>query len=192
MSRRSMKGPAWAVLLLTTAILMAVPGAAIAGPGEAGRGHRTVTATGPDLVGIDYVVLVWYRRDDPLGSFQYQTYAVRKGEYTGAVDDWVQMMREKYPRYLVQVRRVDLNRERGATEKLRVGSVIHRELLMAAAQSGVLLGAPMRIGPGPSATQRPSTSARTWTEIPGAGGASNINPVAGTSPFPVPYPRPHP
>ena len=43
-----------------------------------------------------------------------------------------------------------LDRVRGATEKLKVGSVIHRELLIAAAQSGVVLGAPLRIGPGPS------------------------------------------
>src|SRR5262249_54571446 len=97
MSRRWMKGPAGAVLLLTTAILTAAPGGAGAGPGEAGRGPRSAVEGRPDLAGIDYVVLIWYRRDDPLGTFQYQSYDVRTGEYTPAVDDWLKEMREKYP-----------------------------------------------------------------------------------------------
>jgi hypothetical protein len=192
MSRRWMKGPAGAVLLLTTAILIAAPGAAGAGPGEAGRGPRSAVDGRSDLAGIDYVVLIWYRRDDPLGTFQHQSYDVRKGEYTPEVDDWLKEMREKYPRYVVRVHRVDLDRERGATELLKVGSVIHRELLFAAAQSGVVLGAPMRIGPGPSAAQRPAPRANVWTEMPGAGGATYINPPTGTTPFPVPFPRPRP
>ena len=49
--------------------------------------------------------------------------------------------RTKYPSYVVLVRTVDLSRERGQTEKLKVGSVIYRELLVAAAESGVILGA---------------------------------------------------
>jgi hypothetical protein len=192
MPRRSTRRPTGAVLLLTTAIATALSGSAVGGPGEAGRGGRPARASRPDLEGVDYVVLVWYRRDDPLATFQYQTYDVRRGEYTGAVDDWIGLMRERYPRYLVRVHRVDLDRERGATEQLKVGSVVHRDLLMAAAESGVILGAPLRISPGPSAAQRPSSRAPAWTETPGAGGASGINPPMGTSPFPVPYPRPHP
>ncbi len=50
-------------------------------------------------------------------------------------------------------RKVDLARERGDTEQLKIGSVIHRELLIAAAEAGVFLDAPIRIGPGPSAGQ---------------------------------------
>ena len=66
---------------------------------------------------------------------------MRKGEYTPAVEDWVRNTRTKYPSYRVPVRAVDLSRERGGrTEKLKVGSVIHRELLIAAAQAGVFLG----------------------------------------------------
>lgn len=158
-----------------------------AGPGEAGRGRRT---SGLDLAGVDYVVLVWYRGDDALATFQHQTYDVRKGEYTGAVDDWLAMMRSKHPRYVVRALRVDLARERGATEQLKVGSVIHRELLLAAAQSGVVLGAPIQIGPGPYASQRPAPRPGVRAEMPGAGGATDINPVGRTTPFPIPYPRP--
>jgi hypothetical protein len=184
--------PAVAVLVLAAIAIAAMPRSAHAGPGEAGRGHRTAGTTGPDLAGADYVVLVWYRGDDALGTFQHQTYDVRKGEYTAAVDGWLKEMREKHPRYVVRVLPVDLDRERGATEQLRVGSVIHRELLLAAARSGVVLGAPMRIGPGPSASQRPVPRMNVWTETPGAGGSTDINPVGRTTPFPIPYPRPHP
>jgi hypothetical protein len=179
------------VLMLGMAIVIAVgPCPAHAGPGEAGRGRRTAGTAGPDLAGADYVVLVWYRGDDALGTFQHQTYDVRKGEYTAAVDDWLKEMREKHPRYVVRLLPVDLDRERGATEQLKVGSVIHRELLFAAARSGVVLGAPIRIGPGPYASQRPVPRMNVWTEQPGAGGSSNINPVGAPMPFPMPYVRP--
>jgi hypothetical protein len=172
--------------------IAAMPGPAAAGPGEAAQGHRAADAAGLDLTGVDYVVLVWYRRVDALGTFQYQTYDARKGEYTAAVDQWIEQMRRKYPRYVVRVLPVDLDRERGATEQLKVGSVIHRELLMAAAESGVVLGAPLRLGPGPSATRRPSSRSEVWTETPGAGGSSDINPPGRFMPFPFPYVRPHP
>jgi hypothetical protein len=189
MTQRSM-GKLAAVSL--TIAIAAVPPAFGVGPGEAGGGHRPARTSGPFLAGTDYVVLIWYRGDNALETFQYQAYDIRKGEYTPAVDEWLELMRTKHPRHIVLVREVDVDRVRGETEKLKVGSVIHRELLIAAAQSGVVLGAPLRIGPGPSATQRPTPRAGTLTEMPGAGGASIINPVQGTSPFPVPYPRPHP
>jgi hypothetical protein len=187
-----MREPGVAVLILTAGISIAATRADGAGPGEAGQGHRPAGEKRLDMAGIDYVVLIWYRRDDPLGTFQNQIYDVRKGEYTPAVDDWLKEMREKYPRYVVRVHRVDLARERGATEKLKVGSVIHRELLMAAALSGVVLGAPLQIGPGPYASQRQAPRTNVWTETPGAGGASSINPVTGTLPFPFSYGRPRP
>jgi hypothetical protein len=181
------------VLMLGTAIPIAgAARPAIAGPGEAARRGPTAGST---RVGVDYIVLVWYRDDDALGTFQDQTYDVRKGEYTAAVDDWLELMRAKHPRYVVRVLEVRLDRERGDTERLKVGSVIHRELLLAAARSGVILGAPMQIGPGPYATQRPSPRMNVRPGTPGAGGASGINlpsDSARSSPFPVPYPRPHP
>lgn len=178
-----------ATALILAALAIAGPGPVDAGPGEAGRGRKT---TGPHPAGADYVVVIWYRGDDALGTFQHQIYDVRRGEYTPAVEDWLVMMRTKYPRYVARALPVDLARERGATEKLKVGSVIRRELLVAAARSGVIVGGPMRIGPGPSAPQRPEPLMHFGTESPGAGGASNLNPPANTSPFPIPYPRPHP
>jgi hypothetical protein len=136
--------PVWSVVL---AIATALPALAF-GPGEAAGSPR------PRPPRADFMVLIWYRRDDPLGTFQQQVYDVRKGEYTPAVEEWVESMRAKYPSYLVLVRPVDLGRERGETEKLKVGSVIHRELMVAAASAGVFLAAPVNIGPGSIAGQR--------------------------------------
>lgn len=168
--------------MLWAAAITAPPIPTAAGPGEAGRGRARA----------DFVVVVWYRGDDALKTFDYRSYDLRKGEYTAGVDDWLKMMREKYPRYVVRVLPVLLDHERGATEKLKVGSVIHRELLLAAAESGIVLGEPMRIGPGPSASRRPTPRTNVWDEAPGAGGSTNINPVGRITPFPVPYVRPHP
>ncbi len=177
-----------AVAMVSAATVAASPRLAVAGPGEAG-GVRRPAARGPARA--DFVVLIWYRRDDALKTFQYQTYDVRKGEYTGAVYDWIDLMHEKHPAYRVRVRPVDLRRERGETEKLKVGSVVYRELLLAAAQSGVVLGAPMQISSGPSAAG--GRAARTNPPaMPGGGDRSYLNPSSPSFPVPMPYPRPHP
>ncbi len=140
------------------AVVLMILGAAIAdadaaGPGEAAGRKKPAGAKANDLAGADHVVLIWYRRDQPLETFRYQSYDVRKGEYTPAVDDWIALMHARHPRYLVLVRKVDLTRERGDTDQLKIGSVIHRELLIAAAEAGVFLDAPVQLGPGPVAGQ---------------------------------------
>jgi hypothetical protein len=157
------------------------------GPGEAAAGARAGHAAQPVPRRMDFVVLVWYRRKDPLGTFQYQVYDVRKGEYTGAVDAWVHDISTNYPAYLVVVRPVDLSRESGRTEQLKVGSVIHRELLIAAAASGVFVGQSLNLSPGPSYSgPRPATPV---TRMP-AVDRSFLNPApTGRYPVPVPYPR---
>jgi hypothetical protein len=171
---------------------MAATSPAVAfGPGEAASGRRPGPPVKAFPKGTDYVVLVWYRRDDPLGTFEHHYYDVRKGEYTPAVDDWLALMRTKYPGYLVVVRPVDLSRERGETEKLKVGSVIYRELMIAAARSGVVVGGPITIGPGPYAGQKRPSGV---TRLPAVGGGDRtyLNPPGPSFPVPMPYPRPHP
>src|SRR5690348_7045312 len=59
----------------------------------------------------DFKVITWFRRDQPLATFKYQIYDVRKGEYAPAVDAWLELMRTKHPAYEVTVRNVDLARE---------------------------------------------------------------------------------
>ncbi len=170
------------------------PSAASAMAGDDGKAQKPAAAPAPavDLTGADLVVLVWYREGNALETFKDQVYDVRKGEYTPAVDDWVAMMRRKYPGYVVRVRRVVLAKEKGATEQLKVGSVIQRELLGAAAMAGIIVGEPLQPGPGPSSPSRPAARTNHWPASPGAGGQTNLNPVERGSPFPIPYPRPHP
>jgi hypothetical protein len=177
-------------LLRTTLLLLAIPSGSAAmefGPGEAAGGSQRVSAGA-----TDFKVLVWYRRDDALGTFKYQVYDVRKGEYSAAVEAWIKDIPAKYPAYIVLVREVDLKREKGETEKLKVGSVIKRELVMAAALSGIIVGEGLRTSPGSlylGPSQAPSV--RHSTGLPQVD-RSFLNPSPTPFPVPVPYPRPHP
>ena len=170
-------------LIGTLLAIVATSPAVAFGPGEAAGGRRPAPTIKAFPKGTDFVVLVWYRRDDPLGTFEHQFYDVRKGEYTSGVDDWLRLMRTKYADYLVVVRPVNLSRERGETEKLKVGSVIHRELMIAAARSGVVVGAPITISPGPYAGQAPSSRVNRMPTV-GGGDRSYLNAPAPRSRFP--------
>lgn len=145
----------------------------------------------------DYKVAFWYRRDRPIETFQYQIYDVRKGEYTRAVDDWTTMMRKKYPGYEVAVRDVNLESETGPNEARKVGAVIHRELLAAAAEVGVFVG--------PLGNSAPSAPTYRTPDILGRMGPARVvppysplgpmfdqNAAPRGFPVPMPYPRPHP
>jgi hypothetical protein len=146
----------------------------------------------------EFKVIVWFRRDRPLETFKYQSYDLRKGEYTDGVAAWLELMRTKYPTYEVIVRDVSLSQEKGATESLKVGSVIKRELLAAAALEGVFIGEPVprgfarppRLRPGPIETF--DMLRRAPPIRPGQPGSMNLNPPGASFPFPVPYPKPHP
>jgi hypothetical protein len=142
----------------------------------------------------DFKVAVWYRRDRPLETFQYQIYDVRKREYTPAVDHWLALMRSKYTNYFVAVRDVDLSREKGETELLKVGAVIKRDLLAAAGMAGVFLGEPATRSPipRPGLPGRPEMFDQPSTLRPRGSGAIDLNPPGPSFPVPVPYPRPHP
>ena len=66
-----------------------------------------------------------------------------KGEFTGAVIAWMKNVESKYPTYTAFTRDVNLSVENGKTDSLKVGSVVKRELTVAAAISGVILGSPI-------------------------------------------------
>lgn len=148
------------------------------------------TAQGP---GIDYKVVAWFDRADPISTFQYQAYDVRKGEFTPAVEAWLGMMREKFPNYRVVVRDVDLAREQGPTERRKVGAVIHRELLAAAAAEGVFLGpsAGDVVGKAPR-TVRLDPISQPFPYLPSVPMSFQQNPTPSGFPVPMPFPRPHP
>jgi hypothetical protein len=162
------------------------------GPGEAAaHSHAGPSTRQPPLAGhADFKVLIWYRRVDPLGTFKYQVYDIRKGEFTAEVESWVKAVETKYAGYAAIVRDVDLKREKGQTEQLKVGSVIMRELTVAAAMSGADFGGSVTIGPGPSYSAG-GPAARMGAR---PGSVSNdrsfLNPPPTSFPVPVPYPRP--
>jgi hypothetical protein len=186
-------------LLKTTLLILTIPSGSTAmgyGPGEAAGGSQRGQATGGSQRGqaaaADFKVLVWYHRDDAVGTFQYQVYDLRKGEYSAAVDAWIKDIPAKYPAYIVLVRDVDLRRVKGETEKLKVGSVIKNELMVAAAMSGVTLGEGLRTRPG--ATYLGPSQAPRVNRSPGRpqNDRSFLNQNPPSFPVPVPYPRPHP
>jgi hypothetical protein len=177
-------------LLKTTLLILTIPSGSTAmgyGPGEAAGGSQRGQAAA-----ADFKVLIWYNRDDALGTFQYQVYDLRKGEYSAAVDAWIKDIPAKYPAYIVLVRDVDLTRVKGETEKLKVGSVIKNELMVAAAMSGVTIGEGLRTRPGPT-YQGPSQAPRVNRSagLPQTD-RSFLNQTHPHFPVPVPYPRPHP
>ncbi len=84
-------------------------------------------------------------------------------------------------------------RERGATESLKVGSVIQRELMIAAGMAGIVVGGGLKpgLGPGPglsATTPGAARSAPRPTRLPGTD-TSFLNPNPTLFPVPVPYPR---
>ncbi len=146
----------------------------------------------------DFKVVLWYHRDRPLDTFKYQVYDVRKGQYTTAVDAWLQLLWTKYPAYNVTIREVDLAREQGQTESLKVGSVIKRELLAAAALEGVVIGDTVpgfqvrTIAPRTGLPAAPGMIGRPSPLGSSFRGSNELNPPGPSFPVPVPYPRPHP
>jgi hypothetical protein len=145
----------------------------------------------------DYKAVFWYRRDQPIETFKYQVYDLRKGEYTSAVVDWTRMMRKKYPGYEVAVRDVVLEREAGPTEARKVGAVVHRELLAAAAGVGVFVGPLGSAAVGVPTYRRPALldrlgPARVVPPYSPLGPMFNQNTLPSGFPVPTPYPRPHP
>src|SRR5271157_1031279 len=186
-----MRCPSVPGLIVLLAIACSTAGAT--GP-QANPPGRTAATPGH----TDFKVVLWYRRDRPLDTFKYQVYDLRKDQYTRAVDAWLQLLRTKYPAYDVMIREVDLAREEGETESLKVGSVIKREILAAAAIEGIVLGdtAPglqvRTIAPRTGLPPTPGMIVRPSPLGSGFRGSNELNPPGPSFPVPVPYPRPHP
>ena len=165
------------------------------GPEASAKGQDAVVPTAAVANPVKnppiFKVLVWYHRDEPLKTFRYQEYDLRKNECTPAVDAWIQNVRKQFPAYEVIVREVDADLQPGQTEKLKVGSVIKTELTVAAAMSGIVIGAPAKIGPGPSGVLSFGRRAESTTAAQ-ASDRSFLNRPRATFPVPIPYPRPHP
>lgn len=177
--------------------LLTLLAAAWAGPGAAASQAGSPAPPSATSRHADFKVAIWYRRDRPLDTFRYQIYDLRKGQYTEAVDDWLTLMRTSFPTYEAVVRDVDLAREKGETESLKVGSIIRQELLAAAALEGVFIGGaaagPSRsLYPRPGLPPAPERVGRPFPPSHGLPGTIDLNPPGPSYPVPVPYPRPHP
>jgi hypothetical protein len=163
------------------------------GPGEAAGSLRP---TGADVrhtqANCDFKVVVWYRRADSLGTFKYEVYDVRKGEFTPDVEKWIATVRLKYPGYTALVRDVDLKREKGANEKLKVGSVVKRDLAVAAAIAGIGGGSSFEVDIGPKNSSQNISPRPQRQPRPPAVDRSFLNTSPPSFPVPVPYSRPHP
>ena len=110
-------------LTLLIGLVAGTPGVAAAfGPGEAARHVSShCRRTGEQKIDhADFKVVFWYRRADPLATFKYQVYDVRKGEYTPAVEAWIQNVQSKYPAYTAFTRDVDLSIEKGRPNRSRL------------------------------------------------------------------------
>jgi hypothetical protein len=165
------------------------------GPGEAsGRANLASSEASRGDGHSEFKVLIWFRRADPLATFNYQVYDLRKGEFTSAVVAWIKDIDAKYPAYTAYTREVDLSIEKGKTEALKVGSVVKRELTVAAALSGVILGSPISGHNRPFETLRGTNSSAGQRTQPSrfSNDRSFLQTAPATFPVPLPYPRPHP
>jgi hypothetical protein len=173
-------------LVMLSLISRSAPGEPF-GPGEAAQRSNASQRA-------DFKVVVWYRQSDPLGTFKFEIYDVRKGEYTAEVDAWIKDVRARFPSHYVALRDVDLTREKGATDLLKVGKVIDREVAVAASRAGVVIG-PGRIdsrpvgygvfGGGPTASSSSNSGlSRSRTSV----GVNRDYLKSSTSPSPIPVP----
>ncbi|HEV3165660.1 MAG TPA: hypothetical protein VGZ22_16655 [Isosphaeraceae bacterium] len=165
-------------------------------------------------VSADYMLVFWFDRKDPIKTFHFQAYDIRKGQYDQRVKDWLAMMAADYPSYDAYSRRLELAKEKGRTEKEKVASAVMRELLVTASYAGVPVEG--LIAPGYSGTMAGTLSTNdsrgyrytrsygspsslpgihplpSMSPSPGAGGLGGSSGSSYTSPFPYPYVRPHP
>jgi hypothetical protein len=175
-----------ALVVFSTFISCSPEGEAF-GPGEAAQRSNARQRA-------DYKVLIWYRKTDSLATFKYEIYDLRKGEYTVKVDDWIKDVRVKYPAYYVALRDVELAREKGKTELLKVGSVINRELAVAASLAGIAIGPgqsdsrPMGYGVFSGAPAAGSNRVSGLGRMPSARGVDRQYLNQSITPYPIPVP----
>jgi hypothetical protein len=160
-------------------------------------GALAVADTPPDSPSgpPDFQVAFWYQRRDPLNTFSFQVYDVRKGEYNPvAVAAWLGRMAREYPGYKAYVHEVRVSP--GEEPRRKVASVIIAEHILTGGPNG---GFGLHSVPGVFSRgldfgfmgQAPIS--RPFRSLPAVGGSPPTLPTIPYSfPFPYPYPRPHP
>jgi hypothetical protein len=92
-------------------------------------------AVAPPDEAPDFKVAFWYQRRDPLNTFRYQIYDVRKGEYNPvAVAAWLDRMAHDFPGYKAYVN--DVRVAPGEEPRKKVASVINAEQIRTGGPNG--------------------------------------------------------
>jgi hypothetical protein len=163
-------------------------------------------AAAPSPEPPDFKIAFWFRRNDPLNTFQFQAYDVRKGEYNPVVvEAWLDRIGRDFPGYIAYVKDVRIAPGEAARQKVAATIIdehiatgrpytglglhgIHDRIFGSAigplyhAQGlGLTSEAPRFVG-GPGFAHSPRS-------LPGVGAYS---PPSYLFPVPYPYPRPHP
>ena len=156
--------------------------------------------TGPAAPSMaKYKVVFWFDRT----TWRSQTYDVRKGEYTAAVDEWVNRIEFDTfgfarPGHMATVREISLPENPAESFKERLAAAIRDELERTLRRGAVspspswIYPLPISHASGPMAHVGPrARPARGPMPSPGASGVDPFT-LPQPSPFPYPYPRPHP
>ena len=147
----------------------------------------------------DFKIVYWYDRKRPLDTFHHQAYDLRKGEFTPGVESWLAMMKRDFPDYAAYARPLALSAQEGENDNYKIGDAVVQEFLVIAAQSGINLGGYVPRSPSSSPTYRaplssypPGSGSFTPRPFRGVGSQSPTSVSPPLTPFPIPYPRPHP
>jgi hypothetical protein len=154
--------------------------------GEPSSPKSTLASQSAELT-PDFMVVFWFDGQ----RFRHQAYDVRKGQYTQAVRDWVDYRPVDASGYLgigrlATVRKVYLDRERGATEREKLDAATARELSRIEGFDARRL----RWNTLPAPVARAPRAARRVVRAPSLRAVPSG--PASPMPQPLPYPRPHP
>ncbi len=152
---------------------------------ESQEPEKAASSTAPQP---DFKILYWYAVKDPIRTFQYRAYDVRKGRYHAKeVADWLQLIETRYPHYEAYVRDIRLDRFRGKTEAEKLQAAVQDQL-----ERVVVVSTPWAVPLGPTIPGRPTLATRPpWIARPGPKPGLGM-PSAPSFPVPMPFPRPHP
>jgi hypothetical protein len=147
----------------------------------------------------EYKIVFWFDGT----TWRSQAYNLRKGEYTAAVDDWVNRIEFDAfgfarPGHMATVREISLPETPAESFKERLAAAIRDELERTLRGSAVpprqswAYPLPISHGSGPMDHVGPrARPARGPIPSPGASGVDPLT-LPQPSPFPYPYARPHP
>jgi protein involved in polysaccharide export with SLBB domain len=81
-----------------------------------------------EIVIPDHILAVWYDTRDPAGTFRFNTYDIKKGEYDKAkLARLLEDLEHRRPEYIAKIRSIYLAREIGTTDQNKLESAIEVE-----------------------------------------------------------------